>query len=221
MGKYKFFEVTEDSNMVVEKSTQENLVEESFGNLEEELYAKIDPRKFSDDLEKMSIAVDLYSLLRNGCSKEELITIRNRAMDEMGISFSAVRLLDELKGICDPNLYNSGDNFNRELAQKAIYLTTRINLNTNDIRELERIKEEAAPLYDEIRRRENEAELKRIQESIRDEERRKKEIEEKAEAEKKQKELEAIQAKEDKEVKIFGFAIVGLIILLAICEAFL
>ena len=101
------------------------------------------PKNFMEpyDYEKVKIANELYTKLKtDNLSSQELYDIRNRAMDELGVSIDTSFLFEELITACNPNRYM--EPYDATKVEMANELYHKVLENKSNIFELEKIRGE-------------------------------------------------------------------------------
>lgn len=118
-------------------------IKSQYTTLYDELLAKCDFTNFSGDEEMATKANKIYGQLRKIQDKNstELISIRNEAIVELGITISTEEKYNYLTKYCNPSLFKNP--YNEEMVNKAIHFESRIKQNADNIIELERIENEA------------------------------------------------------------------------------
>ena len=132
-----------------------NPIASQYKSLYDELLVKCDFENFSGDEEKAKIANRLYAQLQRITDKnsQELISIRNEAINKLGIRVSTEDKYNYLLKFCNPSLFKKP--YNEDFVNKAIYFKSRIMQNADNIIELEQIETEAQAFIksDETQRR--------------------------------------------------------------------
>ena len=109
-----------------------------------ELKKKCFPKNFMEpyDFEKVEIANELYPLLSSdNLSTEEVFNLRDRAINELGVTIDTDVIFEELSAICNPK--NFMEPYDAKKVSIANRLYRRVIENKSNIVELERIREEA------------------------------------------------------------------------------
>lgn len=137
-----------------------------YNSLFEELKEKCNPSNFlaSFDKEKMLIANELFYKILSTTSRgdTDLISLRNEAIEKLGIHFSTRRKMEELMGYLNPKLYTDRKPYDKTLVEKSIYFYDKIIQNQDDIVRLEEIEAEAKPYhFNEIAKRDRIKEYER------------------------------------------------------------
>ena len=136
--------------------------EKEYDSLYDELLEKCHPNNFilylTSDKEKFEIANEIYGVLMNNNSltDDELVSLRNRAISELGIHISTKRLYAKLLNYFNPQIYTSIIPYNEERVSKAGYYYAKILKAKNDILSLEDIEKEADEFIKERRKLEKE-----------------------------------------------------------------
>lgn len=121
-----------------------------YNSLYQELILKCNPARFLNpyDPKKASIANELFSQIRD-CKSDEgsLRRLRQRAVDELGISISTEKLYKELLSKCNPQLF-TGVNYNKELFDIANQIYQNVLANADDFKALEETKRSAYKIYE-------------------------------------------------------------------------
>lgn len=154
------------NNTDFEKMTSKSVddFEKEYDSLREELLDKCHPNNFilylTSDKEKFEIANEIYGVLMNNNSltDDELVSLRNRAISELGIHISTKKLYNKLVDYFSPEIYTSIIPYNEERVSKAGYYYAKILDAKNDILALENIEKEAS---DFIAKRNYEIELQK------------------------------------------------------------
>lgn len=137
----------------MEEITFEQVNEETYPPLEKEydsLYAelleKCNPDRFytseSIDLQRYRVANEIYGTLMSDGPKSdnELKSLRERAIAELGIHISTIRKYKELKKYFDPALYRGRKEYDSTLMDTAGTFFARLNENRDDIHALEQLE---------------------------------------------------------------------------------
>ena len=138
-----------DMDSIPSKSQYPNPISSQYKSLYDELLAKCDFEYFRGNEEKAKIANRLYAQLQRITDKnsQELISIRNEAIEKLGIKVSTEDKYNSLLKFCNPTLFKKP--YNEDLIEKAIYFESCINQNADNIIELERIEMESQPFIRE------------------------------------------------------------------------
>lgn len=144
------------ATVVTPPSTFKKPIPGNYPNKYEELLDKCDPKHFMSpyDPRKVDIANELYSELLN-TDKGNITTLnelRKRAVTELGIKISTVRLYNELLTVCNPKQY-TGETYDKELLSLSNLFYPLIPQNADDIFALEDIWRKAQPIYKEYKQR--------------------------------------------------------------------
>lgn len=126
---------------------RENIgTEKEYDSLYDEMIEKCNPGRFTLEGNKFSVANEIYAQLRGGSfpDESELRSLRNRAIDELGLYFSTAKIFRQLQIILDPNNYTQREPYDRELVENAGSLFVKLQQIRDDIRELEQL--ESLPL---------------------------------------------------------------------------
>ena len=119
-----------------------------YPNLYNELKSKCNPAMFMHpyDREKIDIANDIFHKLcmfsPHFVKHEELIPLRNKAIHELGIKISTIKLYTKLEKACNPQNF-TGKNYDAQKLKCANDLYARIIENADNIDILEDIEMEA------------------------------------------------------------------------------
>ena len=169
----------------------------TYPNLYEELLDKCDPKNFMEpyDQAKVEKAIRVYGDLQKADKKDtnRLREIRDRAMQDLGITVSTDRLYKELIGYCDSRNFRKDGDFPTEVLLVANQFYAQVLANKHDIHALEKL---ASQMYAD-------ATLSRFYEE-------KKEKEEKEKEKKKRERLE--QEKDETKALLIGLALCAIII---------
>ncbi len=118
-------------------------------NLYDEFKIKCNPANYLNpyNAEKVDISNSIYSQLdSNKNSVDLLILLRNQAINQLGISFSAKIIYEKLCSIYNPANF-IGDNYNPEKLYAANKIYSIIQQNKDIVIELEKIvKENVIPI---------------------------------------------------------------------------
>ncbi len=121
-------------------------VEKEYATLYDELFDKCNPNQFAIEtfgLEKFQVANKIYAQLiqlGKGMSDSDIIILRNRAIDELGIHISTKKKFDELESLFDTKQYVNKQPYDEELVSKAAILYNQLLENRDDIRALEKLE---------------------------------------------------------------------------------
>ena len=124
--------------------------EKEYDSLYDELLEKCHPNNFilylRSDKEKFEIANKIYGVLlnNNSLTDDELISLRNRAVLELGIHISSRKFYNKLVYYFNPEIYTSIIPYNEKRVSKAGYYYAKILEAKNDIFALEEIEKEAS-----------------------------------------------------------------------------
>lgn len=116
-----------------------------YEDLHDELLKKCNPVNFMRpyNKEKVDIANDIYEQAsQNKDNTTKLMRLRKRAMQELGIKFSTIKLFNKLKDACSPEIF-TGENYDATKLRKANELYAQILENADDIEALEEIEQRA------------------------------------------------------------------------------
>ena len=120
--------------------------EKEYASLYEELEDKCNPKNFMEPfvLERFNTASEIYGQMRaaNDKSDDSLIYLRNRCINELGISFSTKRIYDRLFSIINPENYIKEEVFDAEKVKRAGELYDKLIKKQHDIRALEQFEVE-------------------------------------------------------------------------------
>ena len=107
------------------------------------LREKCHPRLFMQpyDAEKVGIANELYSSLKEDCTLSDLSTILSKAIDKLKIDLDTSQIVSKLLETCSP--LNFMEPYNSEKIAKANELYAKILENKSNIIELINLKEDA------------------------------------------------------------------------------
>ncbi|GEM_PF-4479111 len=125
----------------------------NYTSLYGELCAKCDPANFMDpyDAEKVEISNEIYhQVLELEADEEELIALRNRAIQQLGIRIATQKLYEELIDYCNPKNF-TGKRYDSELLSIANKVFPQILENADNIVALERIADSTVRLREIIR----------------------------------------------------------------------
>lgn len=126
-------------------TSSSNALEVSYFNtLFDELKEKCNPANYMNpyDAKKVEISNHIYSQLEiNKSNIAQLIELRNYAIKKLEISFSAKELYEKLSDIYNPNNF-MGDHYDADKLYVANQVYAKIQANSDDIIELEKIAKE-------------------------------------------------------------------------------
>ena len=194
------------------------VVEKEYDSLYDEIADKCHPNRFLNngyDKGVFSAANSIYYELmqRKGWPDEQLKDLRNRAIFELGIHFSAKKQYDYLSVFFDPRIYTKMDPYPFDRVEMAKQYYDCLNDYRDDIVALEQLEKDAEPF---IERRKQEIEQENEKSREEDEEyfRRLNNI-------KKDKlEKSDVLSKDDERLaRIIALSILGLIVLIVISVA--
>lgn len=122
---------------------EERNIEKEYDSLYDELLDKCNPSEFKGT-QKFYIANEIFSKLSNngGISDDELLILRDKAIDELNVHISTTKKFNYLCQILDPDNYIKLKPYNKDLVANAGRIYDSIIQNKDDIRELERIEGE-------------------------------------------------------------------------------
>lgn len=123
---------------------EERNTEKEYDSLYDELLDKCNPSEFKGT-QKFYIANEIFSKLSNngkGISDDELLILRDKAIDELNVHISTTKKFNYLCQILDPDNYIKLKPYNKDLVANAGRIYDSIIQNKDDIRELERIEGE-------------------------------------------------------------------------------
>ena len=126
-----------------EENRASNSKGEEYDSLQDELIDKLNPGKFKDaEYGLFDCANEIYGKLMNSnsLSDYELRSLRNRAIEELGIHFSSSGLYNRLKSVFDPDNYTVKKPYDKELVENAGYLYNELKTIKDDVRALERLE---------------------------------------------------------------------------------
>ena len=131
------------------------IFEKEYCTLYDELIDKCYPYNFFTpvfDKEKFNTANEIYEILSNNKDfrQDELIQIRNKAIEKLGIQISTKNLYNSLIKYFDPKKHISRTPYNSKLVSTAVEYYKKIQNGKNDIFELERIEQEASDFIAEV-----------------------------------------------------------------------
>lgn len=123
--------------------------EKEYDTLYDELSDKCRPDRFigdSSDNKTFLLANQLYAELKSkqGCSDNELIEFRDRAMALLGISISTKKLYEWLERYLNPKLYTVMEPYDAERVAQAGEYYIRMRECKDDIHALEKIRSDAS-----------------------------------------------------------------------------
>ena len=129
-------------------STQSSLAEDKeYDSLYDELVDKCNPINFNIEsvgIERFNIANEIYAqVLNNHESEEDLVYLRNRAMDELGIHISTSKVFNRLKEFLDPQNYMNRHPYDVDLVRNAGTQYDKLIRNRDDIRALSELENES------------------------------------------------------------------------------
>ncbi len=84
------------------------------------------------------------SIGNNSVSDATLKTLRDRAIDELGVRISAKKLFTKLKSVFDPKQFINRQPYDKELVEKAGKWYDLLLKSADDIRALEKIEQDSA-----------------------------------------------------------------------------
>ena len=115
----------------------------TYPNLYEELLDKCDPKNFMEPYvqAKVEKAIRVYGDLQKADKKDtnRLREIRDRAMQDLGITVSTDRLYKELIGYCDSRNFRKDGDFPTEVLLVANQFYAQVLANKHDIHALEKL----------------------------------------------------------------------------------
>ena len=140
-----------DMEATPSKPKYPNPIASQYKSLYDELLAKCDFTNFSGDEEMATKANRIYGQLRKVQDKNstELISIRNEAIVELGITISTEEKYNYLTKYCNPSLFKNP--YNEEMVNKAIHFESRIRQHADDIIELEHIENDAQAFIQDVK----------------------------------------------------------------------
>lgn len=122
--------------------TYNHVVELScYNKMYDELYEKCNPSNYMNpyDDQKVRISNQIFSQLEENKDNESgLISLRNKAIEELGLDFGAKELFDALANILNPQNY-VGENYDAEMLSRANLYYPAVLSHSDDIIELEKI----------------------------------------------------------------------------------
>ena len=128
--------------------------EKEYTSLYEELKDKCNPKNFMEpfELESFKAANDIYAhlldLSKN--NENEIISLRNRAIKQLGISISSTKKkFEELKSFFNPEIFLNRKPYNKEKIDEAGELYNMVLKNADDIITLEDIEQNAQKFFQE------------------------------------------------------------------------
>lgn len=130
--------------------------EKEYPNLYVEMLDKCNPTRFKEDSQhKFEVAYSIYRDLKEVGFRldEELIGLRNRAIEELGLRFSPKRKYEYLQSFFDPDIYTEMDSCPAERVNKAKCHYDKMKACKDDLLALEALEAEAS---DFIKERQNE-----------------------------------------------------------------
>lgn len=120
-----------------------------YSTLYEELKEKCNPINFMNpyDAEKINISNDIFSKL-DSCAKNiyQLIQLRNRAIRELGISFSSKEIYEKLSEAYNPIKYTR-ENYDSQKLKTANQIYSKIQSKKNDLIGLEEIARDCGIVF--------------------------------------------------------------------------
>lgn len=128
--------------------TKQNLVveEKNYSSLYEELVDKCNPANFvqSPAFAKVN---RLYSEIMDSPNQDDnsLISLRNRAIQELGIHISTKKKYEYLKKYFEVNQYTKKEIYDKDRVEKAQQYFTQLERDKDDILALEQLETEAMP----------------------------------------------------------------------------
>ena len=121
--------------------------EKEYNTLYDELHDKCNPEKFMEpyEKEKVDVANEIYAELvsRQGCSDENIVDLRNKAIRELGIRISTHKLFAYLDKYLNPKVYMGKEPYDKERVSQANGYYSRMQTAKNDIIALEQIQQDA------------------------------------------------------------------------------
>ena len=131
------------------------IFEKEYCSLYDELIDKCYPYNFFTpifDKEKFNTANEIYETLTNNkdISPEDLIKIRNKAIEKLGIQISTKKLYNTLIKYFEPKKHISRTPYNSRLVATAVEYYKKIQNVKNDIFNLESIEQEASEFIAEV-----------------------------------------------------------------------
>ena len=151
-------------NSQVSTSINKQPIPGNYKDLYDELMQKCNPANFMHpyNKEKIDIANDIYEqITRHKDNKEDLILLRKRAMKELSITFSTIKLYNKLTKACNPVNF-TGNSYDSKKLRYANELYSLILENADDIEKLEDLEREASDFIEIAEKRQREIEQKRI-----------------------------------------------------------
>ncbi len=153
----------------VNNSTKVQDYEKDYECLYDELIDKCHPKHFigeNFDLEKFEVANRIYGELKQKKSIDdcELITIRDRAMDELGIHISTKKKYEYLLHYFNPERLLNDDNYDMERISESGRYYDLLQKSKDDIRALEKMELEAKAFIDNCRIEDLQAEQLKLEE---------------------------------------------------------
>ena len=167
------FESMPDFGGLFSTSRKKEVVDDTvYKSLYEELAKKCHPNNFLGepfDKKRFDTANMLYSELKakQGCSDSELITLRNRAISELGIHISTKKLYDYLMMYIDPQIYTSIEPYDYNRVSKAGDYYNRLIMVKDDILALEKLEKDADGFINQRKQELIDAEYKKREEKKR------------------------------------------------------
>ena len=127
----------------VKPSRPSPALSKTYPNLYEELLDKCDPKNFMEpyDQAKVEKSIRVYGDLQKADKKDtnRLREIRDRAMQDLGITVSTDRLYKELIGYCDSRNFRKDGDFPTEVLLVANQFYAQVLANKHDIHALEKL----------------------------------------------------------------------------------
>lgn len=126
--------------------TKQNIVveEKNYSSLYEELVDKCNPANFvqSPDFAKVN---QLYSEIMNSPSQDDnsLMSLRNRAIQELGVHISTNKKYEYLKKYFEVSQYTKKEIYDKDRVEKAQQYFTQLECDKDDILALEQLETEA------------------------------------------------------------------------------
>ena len=125
------------------KPSRPSPVPKTYPSLYEELLDKCDPKNFMEpyDQAKVEKAIRVYGDLQKADKKDtnRLREIRDRAMQDLGITVSTDSLYKELIGYCDSRNFRKDGDFPTEVLLVANQFYAQVLANKHDIHALEKL----------------------------------------------------------------------------------
>ena len=120
-----------------------------YTTLFEELKEKCNPANFMSpyDAEKVEMSNNIFSRLdSNATNIQELIQLRNLAINKLGLSFSAKEIFEKLAEAYNPQKF-VGENYDADKLHVANHIYSMIQSSQNNIIELEKIAQECGIVF--------------------------------------------------------------------------